>query len=267
MSAVARIVAADTGVQQRSSLTLDNVSRSFGGLQAVRNLSFDVLPGRVTGLIGPNGAGKTSTVNLVTGLLRLDSGSVRLGDTDLSTLPPDRIAREGVVRTFQNIRLLGDMSVLDNILAGFHRHDATSLAAKFIGLPAVLRQNRRWRDEAYAIAARFGLDQLTDRRAGELSYGHQRRVEICRALAVRPRVLLLDEPAAGMNDVEAEELGQHFRALADSGIAVLLIEHNMRLVMALCDDIHVLASGVLIASGDRDAIQRDPAVISAYLGE
>jgi branched-chain amino acid transport system ATP-binding protein len=247
-------------------LALAGVSRRFGGLQAVKDVSFTVAAGRVTGLIGPNGAGKTSIVNLITGLLRLDRGTVRLGDADLSRLEPHRIARAGVARTFQNIRLLNEMTVLDNILAGFHRHDATGLAAKLLGLPAAARQTRTQGEGARALARRFGLGPYETRLAGELSYGHQRRVEICRALALRPRVLLLDEPAAGMNDVEADELGRHFRALAEEGIAVLLIEHNMRLVMDLCDEIHVLASGALIASGDRDRVQNDPAVVDAYLG-
>lgn len=248
-------------------LAIENVSRHFGGLRAVQSVSFIVNPGRVTGLIGPNGAGKSSIVNLIAGLLRLDSGSIHLGTSDISTMPPDRIARSGVARTFQNIRLLRETSVLENVLAGFHRHDRLPVIAKFLGLPVVHRQTASWRQEAMALLERFGLAAYARMRAGELSYGHQRRLEIARAIAVKPDVLLLDEPAAGMNDVEADALGQHFRALAESGMAVLLIEHNMRLVMTLCDVIHVLASGELIASGNANTIQRDPAVISAYLGQ
>jgi branched-chain amino acid transport system ATP-binding protein len=249
-----------------TALNLDHVSRRFGGLNAVDDLSMGVIPGRITGLIGPNGAGKTTTVNLITGLLRLDTGTIHIGADDISRLTPVDIARAGIGRTFQNIRLLKEMTVLDNIVAGCHRHDGTGLVAKMLGLPRVGRQAKDFVARADGLIQRFGLERYRGHLAGELSYGHQRRVEIARALALAPRFLLLDEPAAGMNDAEADELGRHFRALATEGIGVLLIEHNMRLVMDLCDHIYVLASGALIASGDASTVQNDARVVDAYLG-
>ncbi len=249
-----------------TSLELHDVSRAFGGLRAVHGLTMSIPSGQVTGLIGPNGAGKTTTVNLITGLLRLSAGRVRLGDTDLTDLEPHAVARSGISRTFQTVRLLQDASVADNVLSGCHVFDAASPLAKLLGLPSVRRQDRAFRERVQRMLTRFGMLELADRPAGELAYGHQRRVEIMRALMMHPRVLLLDEPAAGMNDIEADELGRIFRELAADGIAVLLIEHNMRLVMEVCDRIYVLASGELLAQGTPAAVRREARVIEAYLG-
>ena len=249
-----------------SSLVLSRISRRFGGLFAVKDVSFDVPGGKVTGLIGPNGAGKSTIVNLIAGLLKLDQGSVSLGTQDISTLAPHRVAFVGIARTFQNIRLLKQATVLENVLAGMHLHDRTALWQRMLGASAVRRQELEFAEQARRLLARFGMSEYEGRLAGELSYGHQRRVEIMRALAARPSVLLLDEPVAGMNDVESEDLARIFRSLADEGVAVLLIEHNMPFVARLCDHLHVLSSGELIASGSADAVLRDPRVIDAYLG-
>jgi branched-chain amino acid transport system ATP-binding protein len=247
-------------------LSLDGVSRNFGGVQAVKGLSMSASPERIVGLIGPNGAGKTTVVNLITGLLKLSAGRIRLDDADIGELPPHVIAQLGVARTFQSIRLLKEASVLDNVIVGFHTSDRTSLLAQAVGSANVRRVRAAIVARARGLLDEFGMGGYADFLAGELSYGHQRRVEIMRALALEPSVLLLDEPAAGMNDVEAMELGVVFRRLAERGLSLVVIEHNMRLVMSLCDEIYVLASGELIAHGNPAAVQSNPRVVEAYLG-
>ncbi|MES2533868.1 MAG: ABC transporter ATP-binding protein, partial [Pseudomonadota bacterium] len=245
---------------------LENVARHFGGVPAVDGLSLNVPAGRITGLIGPNGAGKTTVVNLITGILHLSGGRVLLQGRDVSRAEAPELARAGVARTFQNIRLVADASVLDNVLAGFHRHEKTGLLANLLGLPSARAETARLRDDAMQLLERFGMTALARHRAGSLSYGHQRRIEMMRALAAKPSVLLLDEPVAGMNDAEAESLAGIFRSVAAEGVAILLIEHNMRFVMSLCAHLYVLASGRLIAEGEPDAVGRDPRVVEAYLG-
>ncbi|WP_114859561.1 ABC transporter ATP-binding protein [Azospirillum brasilense] len=252
--------------QLQEGLVLDGVTRAFGGVVAVDDLSLTVAPGRITGLIGPNGAGKSTVVNLITGLLRLTAGRIRLGGRDITEAEAPEVARAGIARTFQTVRLLKEASVLDNVVAGFHRHERAGLAAGLLGLPSALREGRELRRRAAAILERFGMAGFADQPAGSLSYGHQRRVEMMRALAMEPRLLLLDEPVAGMNDVEADALGRIVAELAGDGLGVLLIEHNMRFVLSLCAEIHVIDSGRLIASGTPAAVRRDPAVIAAYLG-
>ena len=222
--------------------------------------------GRITGLIGPNGAGKTTVINLVTGLLRLSAGRVVFDGVDIGGEPPGTVARAGIARTFQNIRLLPDQSVFDNVAAGCHRHAAGSVAAALLGLPTAGAARRRTEAATAALLERFGMAHQARQLAGTLAYGHQRRVEMMRALATGPRLLLLDEPVAGMNDVEAAALGTVFRGLAADGMAVLLVEHNMRFVAATCDVVHVLDAGRRIASGTPAQVVADPAVIEAYLG-
>ena len=249
-----------------AALNLAGVSRRFGGVQAVKDLSMSVEPGRITGLIGPNGAGKTTVVNLITGLLKLTAGSISLDGRDIHELPPHQVARLGIARTFQNIRLLKEASVLDNIVAGCRQEETVPLYAQVLGLPAMRRARAASIARARVLMTELGMNEYADHLAGELSYGHQRRVEIMRALALDPTVLLLDEPVAGMNDTEAEELGRIFRKLATRGIAILLIEHNMRFVMALCDEIYVVATGELIDHGAPESVRANPRVIEAYLG-
>ncbi|MBS3652036.1 ABC transporter ATP-binding protein [Pseudaminobacter sp. 19-2017] len=248
------------------ALTLDNIARSFGGLPAVDGLSLQAPAGRITGLIGPNGAGKTTVVNLITGLLKVGNGRILVGDDDMTEADAPTLARAGVARTFQNIRLIGDATVLDNVVAGFHRHEKAGTLANMLGLPAAHHERREFERKAYALLDRFGMTALARHPAGSLSYGHQRRIEMMRALAMEPSVLLLDEPVAGMNDAEAYSLADIFRDVARQGVAILLIEHNMRFVMSLCEHIYVLAFGRLIAEGTPDEVASNPRVIEAYLG-
>jgi branched-chain amino acid transport system ATP-binding protein len=225
-----------------------------------------VTPGRITGLIGPNGAGKTTVVNMIAGLLKVTAGRISLDDRDIQELPPHEVARLGIARTFQNIRLLKEASVLDNIVIGCRQEEAVPALAQALGLPTMRRARAISVARAHTLMAELGMSEYADHLAGELSYGHQRRVEIMRALALGPTVLLLDEPVAGMNDTEAEELGQIFRRLAQRGIAILLIEHNMRFVMAICDELYVVATGELVDHGAPETVRANPRVIEAYLG-
>ncbi|MBT0782655.1 ABC transporter ATP-binding protein [Paracoccus sp. pheM1] len=250
-----------------TDLVLEHVHKNFGGVIASNDVSMRVPAGRITGLIGPNGAGKTTLINLITGMLSLSSGRVLFGGRDISAEPADKVARAGMGRTFQNIRLQKEASVLANVMVGFHRHETCSLVAAILGLPSSRREDALLRQKAMALLGRFGMAGHADNPAGSLAYGHQRKVEMMRALATDPDLILLDEPVAGMNDVEALQLGRIFRELADEGKAILLIEHNMRFVQELCDHVYVLDGGRLIAEGKPRDVVADPAVITAYLGE
>jgi ABC-type branched-subunit amino acid transport system ATPase component len=247
-------------------LSVDAVERAFGGVRAVDGASFAVAPGEVHGLIGPNGAGKTTVINLVSGLLAPTRGELRLDGTSIAGLAPHRIAALGVARTFQNIRLFPELSAEDNVLVGAHRRRRPSLAAHLLLHPRTAAEARDARAAAAGLLERVGLSARRAEAARHLSYGEQRRVEIARALASGPRLLLLDEPTAGMNPVEVEAIAALIRRVAQGGCAVLLVEHNVRLVMEVCDTITVLDFGRVIARGAPSEIERDPAVIAAYLG-
>lgn len=248
-------------------LRVDGLCKRFGGLDAVSNLSFDVEAGHITGLIGPNGAGKTTVVNLITGLLAATDGQILLNGQNVTKYTAYELARSGVARTFQNIRLLDGASVIDNVVAGFHRHERTSLFANLFGLPAAHRELRDFRERARQLLARFDMTRFAEYPAGSLSYGHQRRVEMMRALAMQPTLLLLDEPVAGVPHAEVRRVMDVIRDINRNGVSVLLVEHNMGFVMELCDDIVVLNYGRKIADGSAQAVRRDPQVLQAYLGE
>ncbi|MFO1191917.1 MAG: ABC transporter ATP-binding protein [Rhodoferax sp.] len=252
-----------------SALVLKGVGKRFGGLQAVTPFDMEIARGKITGLIGPNGAGKTTVVNLITGVYKLSSGTIKFGDKDLTEAPRHEVARAGLARTFQTIRLLPDATVVANVMIGMYRHQKASLLSQLFGLPSSRAETRRFRDEVYQLLDRFGMTKYAEYPAGALSYGDQRRVEMMRALALKPEVLLLDEPVAGINEVEAAKLGEIFRKLATEGegMAVLLIEHNMRFVTSLCDYVYVLDSGILISQGSAEKVVNDPVVVKAYLGD
>ena len=250
-----------------TELVLENVGKTFGGVVASEDVNIRVPSGRITGLIGPNGAGKTTIVNMITGMLSLSAGRILFGETDLTTMMPNRIAEAGLARTFQNIRLLKEASILENVMMGFHMAERSSLLAALLRLPVAARETRETREKAMALLDRFGMTRLADHPAGSLSYGHQRRVEMMRALATDPKLLLLDEPVAGMNEAESEELAHIFRDLRAEGRAILRVEHDMRFVTDLCDHVYVLDGGRVISEGTPSEVLADPVVVKAYLGE
>ncbi len=249
-----------------SLLVADALAMEFGGVAALDGVSFAVKPGEIFAIIGPNGAGKTTLFNLLCGLFAPRRGRVTLDGEDVTGWAPHRLARRGLSRTFQNLQVFLRMSVAENVMVGRHLHERRSVLPHLLGLPRVRAQNGDTRHKAEALLAQVGLSGLADRLAGTLPYGALKRLELARALATEPKILLLDEPAAGCNPVETSEIDGIIRDVARSGIAVVLVEHDMRLVMNVSDRIHVLANGRTLAEGTAAEVRADPAVIEAYLG-
>ncbi|MFO0663015.1 MAG: ABC transporter ATP-binding protein [Polyangiaceae bacterium] len=249
-------------------LVLEHVTKNFGGLRAVGDVSFTVPHGRIFGLIGPNGAGKTTVFNLITGVYKHDAGKIHFGDTDLLPLRPAEIAGKGIGRTFQNIRLFSQLTVLENLLVACELQKTATMWSSLLRTKRHYEDEERMRKQAKELLAVFKLDAFADSDPTALPYGDQRRLEIARAMMLRPKLLLLDEPAAGMNYGEAEGLKDQIRWLRDTfELTVVLVEHNMQVVMGVCEEIHVLDHGETIAHGSPDEVRTHPAVLAAYLGE
>lgn len=251
-----------------SLLTLDNISVSFGGVAAVREVTMRVEAGEIRGLIGPNGAGKTSLINAITGIVRPDTGTIAFADETITTLPPDIISAQGIGRTFQHVELFREETVLDNVLTGLYRHHVYGIAAAIVGFGRARRMEDAARREAASLLDAFELAPLATMPVRDLPFGIQKRVDLARALAVRPRMLLLDEPISGMSETEADAAVATIRALArERDITLLVVEHNMRVMMRLASRITVMHQGRVIAEGTPAEIRSDAAVVDAYLGE
>ena len=249
-------------------LEVKNLSISFGGLKAVDNFHINIEKGQLYGLIGPNGAGKTTIFNLLTGVYKPNAGSIVLDDVNITGKSTIEINQAGIARTFQNIRLFKDMSVLDNVKAGLHNHHKYSTVEGIFRLPRYFKIEKEMDEEAMNLLKVFDLDKECDFKASNLPYGKQRKLEIARALATEPKLLLLDEPAAGMNPNETAELMDTIRFVRDNfNMTVLLIEHDMKLVSGICEKLSVLNFGQVLREGATSDVLHDPEVIKAYLGE
>ena len=247
-------------------LETERLAITFGGVRAIDGVSLSIASGQVFSIIGPNGSGKTTLINLVSGIYTPQDGVIRLAGETVTGFAPDRLARRGLSRTFQNLQIFSQMSVLQNVMVGRHRHERTGILADLMHWPSVARQNEATRNAALAALARVGLADAAGRPAGSLDYGALKRLEIARALASEPTLLLLDEPAAGCNPVETQDIDHVIRSLVKDGITVVLVEHDMRLVMNISDRVHVLARGKTLAEGTPQQVRANAEVIEAYLG-
>jgi branched-chain amino acid transport system ATP-binding protein len=248
-------------------LRLTDIGKRFGGLTALEGISFSVTQGSITGIIGPNGAGKTTLFNVATGIYPPSQGAVLLQGKDISLLPPERRARLGLVRTFQNIELFGKMTVLENVMIGLHTQSKSGIFSCAFRMPWQMSEERRVREKAKEWLEFAGIPELANVEAGTLSFGKGRLLEIARAMALEPKLLLMDEPAAGLNSTETAELAELIKRIRDFGVTVALVEHDMDLVMDICDALVVLNLGTMLAEGTPREIQDNQAVVTAYLGE
>lgn len=249
-----------------SILAAQDLAIEFGGVKAVDGVSFGARQGEIFAIIGPNGAGKTTLFNLLSGIYAPQRGRVLFGGVDVTGLPPRDLAARGLSRTFQNLQVFFRMTAAENVMTGRHVHERRGVLPHLLALPSVRRQNRDTRAAADVLLERVGLTRFADLPAGSLPYGALKRLEIARALATEPKVVLLDEPAAGCNPVETAEMEAIIRGIAREGITVVLVEHDMKLVMNLSDRIHVLANGRTLAEGTAAEVRGNPSVIEAYLG-
>lgn len=247
-------------------LEIEGASIHFGGVKALQNVSLSVNEAEVLALIGPNGAGKTTLFNVISGVYQATTGRIRLDGEDVTGLLPFQLAHRGLTRTFQNLQIFYRMTALENVMVGRNIRERGNLFGYLLGLPSVRRQNAESRDRAMELLKFVGLDSHADRQAGELSYGILKRLEIARALALEPRILLLDEPVAGCNATETAEIDTVIRKVVETGVSVVLVEHDIHLVMNLADKVHVLDRGATLATGTPQEVRSNPAVISAYLG-
>lgn len=248
-------------------LEVSGITQIFDGVTALEDVSFTIRKGDITGIIGPNGAGKTTLFNIISGIYTQTSGRVMLNSADITGLPPEKLARLGMVRTFQNIELFGGMTVMENVMVGLHTQSSSGLLVCSLRLPWSRREETRIRSGAQKWLEFTGISDLADVTAGNLSFGKGRMLEIARALAVEPSIILMDEPAAGLNSQETIELARLIQRIRDLGITVALVEHDMELVMEICDRIVVLNLGYKLAEGTPVEIQENHEVISAYLGD
>ena len=253
--------------QASPMLVISDISISFGGLQALSELNIEVAPNTVHGVIGPNGAGKTTLFNIITGMYKPDTGHISMEGRDMTGCKPHQLVHLGIARTFQNIRLFHNMSVLDNVMIGQHIHTPTPVISILIHGPKAAQGEKQAREKAVAALEAMGLQDHLNDNVASLAYGQQRLVEFARAIAAQPKLILLDEPAAGMNPTEKANLLGMIAKLRDQGYTFILIEHDMKLVMNVCDKISVLDHGRVISQGEPEEVRSNPDVISAYLGK